>query len=72
MVRSYDHDVKNKILSVGSNYIVNVAMEPKFGNSIISIRLIIKTQKRYSTCLTKLVFKHKCYPLYHAKFFPMN
>ena len=32
------HDVTNKILSCDSNYIVNVVMRPKFGNSSIPMR----------------------------------
>ena len=35
------HDVTNKILSRDSNYIVDVVMWPKFGNSSISIREVI-------------------------------
>ena len=38
-----DYDVTNKILSSDSNYIVDVAMGPKFGNSSISIREVITT-----------------------------
>ena len=34
-------DVTNKILSQGSNYIVDVFMLPKFGNSSISMREVI-------------------------------
>ena len=37
----YVHDVNNKVLCLDSNYIVNVAMWPKFGNSSISIREVI-------------------------------
>ena len=37
------HDVTNKILSRDSNYIVNVVMRPKFGNSSIFMREIITT-----------------------------
>ena len=37
------HDVTNKILSRDSNYIVDVVMWPKFGNSSISIREVIIT-----------------------------
>ena len=37
------HDVTNKILSRDSNYIVDVFMWPKFGNSSISMREIITT-----------------------------
>ena len=37
------HDVTNKILSRGSNYFVDVAMWPKFGNSSISVREVIIT-----------------------------
>ena len=37
------HDVTNKILSRDSNYIIDVVMWPKFGNSSISIREVIIT-----------------------------
>ena len=37
------HDVNNKILSRDSNYIVDVVMWPKFGNSSISMRDVITT-----------------------------
>ena len=37
------HGVTNKILSRESNYIVHVAMWPKFGNSGISMREVIIT-----------------------------
>ena len=37
------HDITNKILSCDSNYIVNVVMWPKFGNSSISMREVILT-----------------------------
>ena len=37
------HDVNNKILSRDSNYIVNVVMRSKFGNSSISWREVIIT-----------------------------
>ena len=36
-------DVTNKILSRSSNYIVDVSMWPKFGNSSISLREVITT-----------------------------
>ena len=36
-------DVTNKILSNDSNYIVNVFMWPKFGNSSLSMREVITT-----------------------------
>ena len=39
----YVHDVTNKILSRDSNYIVDVVMWPKFGNSSICIREVIIT-----------------------------
>ena len=32
------HDITNKILSSDSNYIVNVVVPPKFGNSNVSTR----------------------------------
>ena len=37
------HDVTNKILSRNSNYIVDVVMWPKFGNSSISMGEVIIT-----------------------------
>ena len=37
------HDVTNKILSRDSNYIVDLVMWPKFGNSSISIIEVIIT-----------------------------
>ena len=37
------HDVPNKIFSRDSNYIVDVVMWPKFGNSSVSMREVIKT-----------------------------
>ena len=37
------HDVTNKILSRDSNYIVDVVMWLKFGNSSISVREVIVT-----------------------------
>ena len=37
------NDVINKILSRDSNYIVDVVMWPKFGNSSISMREVIIT-----------------------------
>ena len=39
----YVHDVANKILSRDSNYIVDVVIWPKFGNSSISTREVIIT-----------------------------
>ena len=37
------HDVTNKILSRDSNYVADVVMGPKFGNSSISMREFIIT-----------------------------
>ena len=37
------HDVTNKILSRDSNYIIDVVMWPKFGNSSISMKAAIIT-----------------------------
>ena len=37
------HDVTNKLLSRGSNYIVHVVMWPKFGSSGISMREVFIT-----------------------------
>ena len=47
-IKDYDviiavDDVINKILSRDSNYIVDVFMWPKFGNSSISMREVITT-----------------------------
>ena len=36
------HNVTNKILSCDTNYVIGVAMWPKFGNSSISMREVIK------------------------------
>ena len=36
-------DVTNKILSRDSNYILDVSMWPKFGNTSISLREVITT-----------------------------
>ena len=46
--KSYDvinsvHNVTNKMLSRDSNYIVDVVMWPKFGNSSISMKEVIIT-----------------------------
>ena len=35
------HDVTDKILSRDSNYVVDVVMWPKFGNSNVSLREVI-------------------------------
>ena len=37
------YDVTNKIISCDSNYIIEVVIWPKFGNSSISIREVIIT-----------------------------
>ena len=37
------HDVTSKIWLCDSNYIVDVIMRPKFGNSSISVREVITT-----------------------------
>ena len=37
----YIYNVTRKILSRDSNYIVDVVMWPKFGNSVISMREVI-------------------------------
>ena len=37
------HDITNKILLRGSNYLVDMVMWPKFGNFSISIREVIRT-----------------------------
>ena len=41
----YVYDTTNKILSRDSNYIVDVVMWPKFGNSSIPTRKVIITSK---------------------------
>ena len=41
--KNHVHDITNKFLSRGSNYIVHVVMWPKFGNSSISMRETIIT-----------------------------
>ena len=51
-IKGYDviisvHDVTNKILSRDSNYIKDVFMWPKFGNSSISSREVIITSTLY-------------------------
>ena len=42
-VRIYVHDGNNKILSSNTNYIVDVVMWPKFGNSSIFMKEVIIT-----------------------------
>ena len=42
-VKTPANDVNNKILSPDSNFIVDVFMWPKFGNSSISMREVITT-----------------------------
>ena len=42
-VITFVHDVINQILWPDSNYIVDVFMWPKFGNSSISMRKVITT-----------------------------
>ena len=42
-VRIYVHDSNNKILSSNTNYIVDVGMWPKFGNSSIFMKEVIIT-----------------------------
>ena len=42
-----DYDVTNKILSCESNYVVDVAMWPNFGNSSVSMREVITTSILY-------------------------
>ena len=37
------HDVTNRILSLDSNYIVDVVLWPKFGNSSISVTEVLIT-----------------------------
>ena len=37
------HDMTNKILLCDSNYVVNVAMWPKFGNSSIPMKEVVTT-----------------------------
>ena len=47
------HGVSNKILSGNSNYIVDVVMWPKFGNSNISMREFIMTKQQFYKDLTR-------------------
>ena len=42
-VIDFDYQVTNKVLSHGSNYVVDVVMRPKFGNCSISVREVIMT-----------------------------
>ena len=42
-VIALDYEVTNKILSHDSNYVVEVVMQIKFGNSNISMREVIMT-----------------------------
>ena len=49
-------DVTNKILSRDSNYIVDVFMWPKFRNSSISMREVIKQPQFYKDLTRKTVF----------------
>ena len=48
------HDVTNKILSRDSNYIVDVVMWPKFGNSSISMTGIKNKPQFYKDLTRKL------------------
>ena len=48
----YVYDATNKILSRDSNYIVDVAMWPKFGNSSIPTRKVIITSKDLKDFIT--------------------
>ena len=43
VVITFAHDLNNKILLRDSNYIVDVALWPKFGNSSVEPREVIKT-----------------------------
>ena len=61
-IKSYDviisaHDVINKNLSCHSNYIVDVVMWPKFGNSCTSMREVIITLILYGLDLKKHFFE---------------
>ena len=46
------HDVTNKSLSYDSNFIVNVVMWPKFGNSSIFVREVILVPIHLRVALT--------------------
>ena len=48
----YVYDTTNKILSRDSNYIVDVVMWPKFGNSSIPTRKVIITSKDLKDFIT--------------------
>ena len=56
----YAHAVINKILSRDSNYIVDVVMWPKFGNSSPSMRDVIITSILYKDLTRKTTFFEGC------------
>ena len=58
-VITFVHDVTNKILSRGSNYIVDMVMWPMFGNSSISMREVIKPQF-FKDLTWKTTFFERC------------
>ena len=43
VIHNFVHGVTNKILSRDSNYILDIVMWPKFGNSSISVTEVIIT-----------------------------
>ena len=50
------HDVRNKILSCNSNYIVDAVKWPKFGNSSVSMREVIITSIFWGVNQKKSIF----------------
>ena len=57
-VKTSDHDTTNKILSRGSNYIIDVAIWPKIGKYNILKRKVIIIR---STLLRKINFLEGCF-----------
>ena len=61
------YEVTNKILSYDSNYIVDVVMRPKFGNSSICMREVIITSilmmMKMRNCFCGMVDRRKSFSL---------
>ena len=57
-VKTSDHDATNKILSRGSNYIIDVAIWPKIGKYNILMRKVIIIR---NTLLRKIQFFDECF-----------
>ena len=60
----FAHSVTNKFISLDANYIVDVVMWPRFGNSSISMREVIITSILYGFDQKKLFFEG-CFWLKH-------